>query len=120
MTATVNFTKNGSGECQQNATFYKVITLTDDDNNAIDLTSCTAKMQIRKDKCKTVDMELSTSNGRITLTGTAGIMSLYITDEDTLTMKSGRHLYDLYIVNIAGDSIRLMEGEFYVSPTITK
>jgi hypothetical protein len=100
-------------------------------NNApVDLTSYSAKMQVREAPGKPVLVEFNsslTSNGFIFLTGTAEDRSdgengnlrleLSAANSEVLPRFSGR--YDLEISS-GGRTIRLLEGALRVEPEITK
>ena len=69
--------------CPQGATFSKQLTYTIDDT-PVDLTSYTARMQVReKYTSKTAAVNLTTENGGISLGGTSGTIDLFISDSDT-------------------------------------
>jgi len=58
----------------------------------IDLTGCTARMQVRPEvESSTVLLELTTANGGITLGGVAGTIELFVSDDDSaaFTWQSG-------------------------------
>lgn len=105
----------------QGATFRKRLTWKDSSSTPIDLTGCTARMQVRvKLKDETPVLSLTTENGGITLGGVDGTVDLYVSDEDTtdFTWKGG--VLDLEIVHPSGDVTRLAEGSASVSPEVTR
>jgi len=87
----------------------------------IDLTGCTAKMQVREEATSdTVLIELSTENGRITITPAAGQFDLYITDEDTDDLSLDGGVYDLEVYHPNGDVTRLCQGIWSFSDEVTR
>lgn len=87
----------------------------------VDLTGCTARMQVRTRIDDTnVLLNLTTENGGISLGGTAGTVTIYLSATATaaLTWKSG--IYDLEIQFGNGDVRRLMAGSVSVSPEVTR
>lgn len=85
----------------------------------VDLTSYTARMQIRLRK-ESEDILVSLTDGDgITLGSTAGTISIEISSEDTaaLTFRSG--VYDLELVS-GGEVQRLLEGKVRVSAEVTR
>lgn len=86
---------------------------------AIDLTGWSAKMDIKNAKGDTVALfELSTANGRI-LFGPKGLVTLFITKEDTGTIDFEKAVYDLVFLAPNGDAKRMFEGIVSVSPGCT-
>ena len=87
----------------------------------VDLTGCTARMQVRlKVDDETVLVELTTANGGITLGGTAGTVTIYMSDEATAAINWKSGVYDLEIEFGNGDVRRLMYGGVSVSPEVTR
>lgn len=87
----------------------------------VDLTGYTARMQIRDSaNGATVLTELTTVNGKITLGGAAGTVTLALTAAQTaaLTWVWGR--YDLEMVSAGGLVDRLLEGRVTVSGEVTR
>ena len=87
----------------------------------VDLTGCTARMQIReKTNSPTVLVNLTTENGGIVLGGVLGTVRRVMSAEDTasLTFKSG--VYDLEIEFSEGTVRRLLSGSVSVSPEVTR
>lgn len=105
----------------QGATFRKRLTWTTSAGAAIDLTGCTARMDIRAKVDDTAKLlTLTTENDRIVLGDTAGTVDLLIEDEDTtgITWKSG--VWDLEIAHPNGDVTRLAYGSVSVSKEVTR
>lgn len=88
---------------------------------AVDLTGCTARMQIRaKVDSAAILLELTTENNRIVLGGVAGTIDLIVSAADTaaLAWKSGA--YDLEIVFADGTVRRLLKGSVFIDPEVTR
>lgn len=93
----------------------------------VNLTGYTAKLQVRSShKSKVVILELSTSNGRITL-GTSGDMTtgainLFISATDTAQLSicdDAKPVYDLEMTN-SGVVSRILQGNVIIAPEVTK
>lgn len=87
------------------------------------LSGYTAKMQIRsKPESKAVILELSTTNGRITLNylGNHGAIRLLISKDITATLPPRNEaVYDLVLLS-GGDKTRILQGSVIISPEVTR
>ena len=101
----------------QGATFSSVITLTDDDNSAINVANSTFESQIRKSYYSTYP----TANLVVSIEGSAanGQVRLFLDAANTANIKAGRYLYDLKRTanNV---TTRILEGIVTVTPQVTK
>lgn len=107
----------------QGARWAKTIVWEDEDGNLVNLTGWTARMQARKQHWSSGEplVELSTENGRITLDGAAGTISLEIDTATTTALERiTKGAYDLELVNPAGEVTRLLEGMFQVKAEVTR
>lgn len=105
----------------QGATFRHRLRWRTSGGTPIDLTGCTARMQVRSEvESADVLLELTTENGGITLGGTAGTIDLLVTDEDTTAITWEGGVWDLEIVHPDGTVTRLAEGSISVSPEVTR
>jgi len=103
---------------EQGADFSKRLVWRDKNKRPVNLTGYTAKMQVRSSAgSPTVILELSTTNGRISLPG-SGAIELTIASNDTETITSG--VYDLKLYAPDGKEIRFIEGKLTVTPGVTK
>ena len=118
--AQYNFDNIQTTACQQGATFFRPFTWTEKNGDLILLDNYTAKMQVRKNYGGKLLIELSTENGRIYYDSNNQIV-LYISAEETQLLDAGKYVYDLELTDIVGTEgvIRLLEGEFFVSPEVT-
>lgn len=92
----------------------------------IDLTGYTAKMQVRSVVGDSVILlEFSTTNGKINLSGSDGIVKVFISPTDT-TVGLGdppwsRGLYDLFLTKTSDGTVtRLVKGLFFILPRATQ
>jgi hypothetical protein len=77
-------------------------------------------MQLRTSySAATASLELTTANGRISLTN-AGVITLALTATETAALAAGRYVYDLELVSSGGQVTRLLEGVVTVSPEVTR
>lgn len=106
--------------CPQGSTFrrtlvYKIA------RRPVDLTEWDARMQVRETHSATSTLaNLTVGNGGLTLGGSAGTITIYISHEDTSNIRAGNYVYDLELVEPNGDVMRLVEGKFTVTPETTR
>lgn len=100
----------------QGATFPAVLTWKID-GSPVDLTSYSARMDVRKRPQSDVILALTEGSG-ITLGGSAGTITLDVSAEDTAAITPGQYVYDLELYN--GDYVkRLIQGTVSVSAEVT-
>jgi len=105
--------------CPQGSTFSKSLTWTID-NSPVNLQNYSARMQVReKYSSKIAVVDINTENGGIVLGGEEGTISLYIDDQKTENIVAKKYVYDLELVGIS-EVYRIIEGEFIVTPEVTK
>jgi hypothetical protein len=104
---------------EQGATFLLTLIYQDDTGAPANLAGTTARMQLRTSKTAANPvMELTTENGRISISAAAGQINLQISATDTATL-TGSGVYDLELVN--GPIVeRLVEGTYTISAEVTK
>ncbi len=107
---------------KQGATFRRRLTWkTGSPLVPVDLTSFTARMQIRNEiESATVLVELTTENGGITLGGVTGTIDLYISATATAAYTWENGVFDIEMVTSPDEVIRLVEGSVSVSPEVTR
>lgn len=115
---------------EQGATFSKTFTWRADNGSdppsgpIVDLTGCSARMQIRSNiTSNTVILELTTTNGLITLLSGSVADHIQITIPATTTAGlSGwtTAVYDLEIVTASGFVTRLLKGTVTLDPEVTR
>lgn len=105
--------------CPQGATFSKQLTWKIEDE-PVDLTTYTARMQVREKHTSTTKiLDLTTENGGISLGGTAGTIQIEITADDTSDVVAKCYVYDLELIT-SSNVTRLLEGQFMVTPEVTR
>ena len=106
---------------EQGATLERIITYRDSAGALVNLTSYTARMQIRVAvETATFILELTTANGGITLGGALGTSSILISDTVMSSIPAATYVYDLEIVSPSGKVTRLVEGKFAVKAEVTR
>lgn len=107
---------------EQGATFRRVITWKDSAGTPINLTGYTAKMQVRERvRDSDVVLECSTANGRITLGGSAGTITIVAQDEVTaLLAEMPKAVYDLELTSSGGEVTRLLRGSVEIVAEVTR
>ena len=115
MVGTYNFTIN------QGESFTRTLTWNDSDNNPIDLTNYTARMQLRCRKdSNDIIISLTTENGRITLGGELGTIALKIDAIDTESLDFSDARYDLEMIDGSNIVTRLLEGIVKLNKEVTR
>ena len=116
--------------CQQGSTFTRIIKLKMPDpadptqTTYVDyeLQGHTARMQVRRTVTSTtVQVELTTENGRIVIEPDSekGAIRLQLTDEETAALTSDG-VYDLEIISVEGVVSRVLQGTFTLSLEVTR
>lgn len=88
----------------------------------VDLTGCTARMQIR-DYLDRVVAELTTENGGIALGGSAGTALLYLSAQATAALTGEGCIYDLEIIPAVLDEAnawKLARGQVRIKNEVTR
>ena len=105
--------------CPQGTTFSKQLTW-EIDGDPVDLTTYTARMQVReKYTSPSATLTLTTENGGITLGGIQGTVDLDIDATSTSNLIAKEYVYDLELVS-SSVVTRLIEGKFIVTPEVTR
>ena len=115
--------------CEQGASFARVIALeqprtpTEEDPSEYEiypLTNHTARMQVRRTlESETPLITLTTENGRISISGGSGLITLSISAADTAALTSNG-VYDLEIIASNGVVSRVIKGTFTLSLEVTR
>lgn len=102
--------------------FSKHLEYKDKQKQAIDLTGYTARMQIRKNaQAATFILELTTENGRISITPLTGEIDLSITGADTAAITDrGNAIYDLELIDGGGEPLKFLRGTVSLIEEVTK
>ena len=106
--------------CPQGATFLKQLSYLID-SVPVDLTGYTARMQVREkiSSCTEI-LNLTTENDGIVLGGCAGTIRINVDANTTSEIKAKTYVYDLELVSSEDFVIRLIEGQFLVTPEVTR
>jgi hypothetical protein len=105
--------------CPQGSTFNQQLTWTID-NDPVDLTGYTARMQVREKHISNVyNLNLTTENGGIVLGDDEGTILLTASATDTSEIIAKEYVYDLEL-DSGGEVLRLIEGKFIVTPEVTR
>lgn len=112
-------------QIEQGATFHPTWTWKSGATEAtavpVDLTGCTARMQIREDEDgSTILYELTTENSKIILGDIAGTIEVIISDEDSAAFTWDNGVYDLEIEFTDGTVRRWSQGSVIVLPNVTR
>lgn len=106
--------------CPQGATFSKQLSYLID-SVPVDLTGYTARMQVReKPSSATKILDLTTENDSISLGDQSGTIQIDIPASVTETIVPKTYVYDLELVSSGDFVIRLLEGQFTVTPEVTR
>lgn len=86
-----------------------------------DLTGYTARMQVRKHvESPHILLELTTGNGRITVTPLTGRIDLIVDAVTTSALNFTTAVYDVEIVSTGGIVTRLVRGKVTLIPEVTR
>jgi hypothetical protein len=106
---------------EKGATYRHTLYWKDSSNLPINLTGCTARLQVRDSvDSEDVTVELNTENSRIIIDELLGKIDLYISDEDTTNLNGFGGVYDMEVYFLNGDTIRLIEGRMSFKPEVTR
>lgn len=116
--------------CEQGTTFTRIIKLKEPDPadptgstyNAVDLTSHTARMQVRRTvESTSAQIELTTENGGIAVQPTEelGVIQISMSDTQTAALTSDG-VYDLELIAPGGVVSRVIQGTFTLSLEVTR
>lgn len=104
--------------CPQGATFNEAV-LCSENGTPFNLTGYTAKMQVRETYQTTHVAKELTHTAGLTLGGTAGTIIINISSTDTAALTPKKYVYDL-LITTGTTVIRVIEGEFIVTPGVTR
>lgn len=106
---------------EQGSTFPLSIVWRDPLKVPIDLTGYSAAMQVRKTYSDpTALITASTANGKITLGGILGTVSVVIPASDTSSVSFKRGVYDLELTSPTGVVSKLLRGDVEMIPEVTR
>lgn len=106
---------------EQGATYNQPLVWKDSSGTAVNVTGYTARMQIRKTvDASTIILTLTTENGRITVGGSNGLITLLVSAADTAALTTFCGVYDLEVISPTGVVTRLLEGQVEISKEVTR
>ena len=107
--------------CWQGKTFEKTFYLKDAQDNIINLSGFTGRMQVRLtlESAETI-FDLDSDNGGVIVDGDDGSITIYIDDETTEQVSAGSYKYDLEIVSASGRVYCPIYGSFKVKGEVTR
>ena len=106
---------------EQGATLLKPIIYKDSTGAVVNLTGCSARMQIRRSVSDPdVLLNMTSSNGKIQLVPLQGKITLVFSAADTALLNFSKARYDLEIVAADGSVTRLLQGEITLSKEVTR
>jgi hypothetical protein len=85
------------------------------------LSNYTADMQVRASTDTGIIVELSTTNGKITIDSAYGRINLNLSASDTAAITAGNYQYDLNLTdNTANVTYKILQGAFTVAASVTQ
>lgn len=104
-------------EIKQGDTFHLEILWTDSEGVPVDMAGCTARMQLRRLPGEPVLLDMSTENGRITLSDGSIVIDVDAAAMRELTVPDGA--FDLQISYSDGRVQTILGGLFRLIPDVT-
>lgn len=99
----------------QGATFSTVITVADNDNSILDLSTYSGNSQIKKAYSSLNVAQTFT----VSVNGSLGTVTLSLTANQTSNLIAGRYVYDVKLTEAGGTIARIVEGIVTVNPKVT-
>lgn len=104
--------------CPQGSTFSRTLTYKVD-STPVDLTGYEARLQVREYHYSDDFVISLTDTSGITLGGSAGTIDVLVDATTTTELVPGDYVYDLELI-ASGNVTRLIEGQFVVTPEVTR
>jgi len=105
----------------QGATYELQVIYKNEAGTPINLTGYTAALQVRQNYYDTTALlTLTSPSGGIVINGAAGTIDITMSATQTGSLDEGFYVYDLEISSSGGNVIRLIQGQFTVSPEVTR
>lgn len=99
--------------------FERTVQITSDGTAPVDLTGYTGRMQARVSPASAVVLELTTTNGGISIDGPAGAVTLRLAAAAT-DIAAQRLVYDVNLTSPDGFVSRILAGEFVILASVTR
>jgi len=107
-------------EVDQNTTFSFIVEYRDANDNPINLTGATAKLQARNTKGGSqLAFTLTSPSGGITIDGSLGKITCKMTPTQTNKLFYPKSSYDLIVIDSNANRIKLIEGFLTLSRSVT-
>lgn len=90
------------------------------DTEATNLAGYTARMQLRQTLDSDVALELTTENDRIIIDPQHGLVTLFLSAEDTALLAVGSYRYDLELITASGRVYGPLYGKVKVRAEVTR
>jgi hypothetical protein len=100
----------------QGTDFSADIDVTDEQDNALDLTGYTAAGQIRRSYTSKTAVDFTTTIKN----ETEGKLKIDLSSIQTESFQAGRYVYDVEITSSGGIKTRVLEGQITITPGVTK
>ena len=107
--------------CDQGSTFTRTLEIKTAEGTVFSLVGYTARMEVRRtlDASSTI-VSLTTANGRITINGALGTITLTLSAVETAAL-SQSGVYDLEIVKAATSAVhKVVRGEFKLEKEVSR
>jgi hypothetical protein len=106
--------------CPQGTTFSKQLSYLIN-SQPVDLTGYIGRMQVReKYSSPSPTLNLTMENGGISIGECQGAINVYVDAQQTETLVPKKYVYDLEIESADGMVYRIIEGDFLVTPEVTR
>lgn len=105
---------------EKGATWSQTLTLYDDEDQLIDLTGYSSKMDIRSSQAASSTILSLASGGALTLGGSAGTIAIAVAASSTSTISADIGVYDLEITDASSVTTRLLEGSVIFKDEVTR
>lgn len=105
----------------QGATFELSVVYKDQSGTPINLTGFSAALQVRQNYYDTTALVTLTSpSSGIVITPLTGTVKITMSATQTGALDEGNYVYDLELYSSGGNVTRLIQGQFTISPEVTR
>ena len=105
---------------EQGATWDFAMVWKTEEGDPIDLTGCEARMQFRQTYESSVLLDLDSSSGSLTIDVSTGHIATQVSAETTAGIKGRSGVFDLEVYHPDGRVDRVLQGQWVLSPEVTK
>ena len=107
-------------EVDQNTTFTFTVEYKDNDGDPIDLTDCTAKLQVRDTKGGSkLAFTLTSPSAGIVIDAALGKLTIKMTPTQTSKLFYPKSSYDVIVIDSNSNRIKLIEGFITLNRSVT-